>query len=101
MAAIAGPEHGGQAASAPARRGRRPGGGAPDLRHGFARWHGFALWRWIVLLAAAYFLIPLYAAFRFAGWGSFRSVVHQSGFGAALGLSVRLAVITTVITLQA
>jgi putative spermidine/putrescine transport system permease protein len=99
MAAVTGTghggmEHGGQAASAPARGRRRPGRGAPGLRR------GFALWRWIVLLAAAaYFLIPLYAAFRFAGWGSFRSVVHQSGFGAALGLSVRLAVITTVITL--
>lgn len=61
---------------------------------------GFGAWRWVVLLvAAAYFAIPLYAALRFAGWGSFGSVVHQSGFASALGLSIRLAVITTVITL--
>ncbi|HEY4462685.1 MAG TPA: ABC transporter permease subunit [Streptosporangiaceae bacterium] len=61
---------------------------------------GFAAWRWVVLiLAGVYFVIPLYAALRFAGWGSFGSVVHQSGFASALGLSIRLAVITTVITL--
>jgi putative spermidine/putrescine transport system permease protein len=92
MAAVTGAEQGGQTAPAPVRR--QSAGRAAGLRQ------GFALWRWAVLLiAAAYFLIPLYAAFRFAGWKSFGAVVHQSGFGAALGLSVRLAVITTVITL--
>jgi putative spermidine/putrescine transport system permease protein len=61
---------------------------------------GFPAWRWIILLAAAvYFVIPLYAAFRFAGAGSFRSVVSQPGFGSALALSARLALVTTVITL--
>ena len=61
---------------------------------------GFTPWRWLILIAAGvYFLIPLYAAVRFAGWGSFRSVIHQSGFASSLGLSVRLAAITTVITL--
>ena len=61
---------------------------------------GFTPWRWLILiLAGVYFLIPLYAAVRFAGWGSFRSVIHQSGFASSLGLSVRLAAITTVITL--
>ena len=61
---------------------------------------GFAPWRWLILiLAGVYFLIPLYSAVRFAGWGSFGSVIHQSGFASSLGLSVRLAAITTVITL--
>jgi putative spermidine/putrescine transport system permease protein len=61
---------------------------------------GFALWRWLILVVAgAYFLIPLYAALRFAGFSSFGAVIHQSGFTSALGLSLRLAVITTVITL--
>jgi putative spermidine/putrescine transport system permease protein len=86
MAAVAGAEREQQTGAAP----RRTAG----LRR------GFPAWRWIILLAAAvYFLIPLYAAFKFAGWHSFSAVVHQSGFGSALGLSARLAVITTVITL--
>jgi putative spermidine/putrescine transport system permease protein len=73
----------------PGRAGRPPG-----------TRRGFAAWRWIVLIVAgAYFLIPLYAALRFTGFRSFGAVVHQSGFAAALGLSLRLAVITTVITL--
>jgi putative spermidine/putrescine transport system permease protein len=67
-----------------------------------------APWRYVVLLlAAAYFLIPLYAAFRFALRGkngsfsidAFRSIPHQLGFTAAFSLSLRLAVVTTVITL--
>ena len=61
---------------------------------------GFTPWRWLILiLAGIYFLVPLYAALKFAGWGSFGSVVHQSGFGDSLWLSVRLAIITTLITL--
>jgi putative spermidine/putrescine transport system permease protein len=82
---------------AAARRGLRRGGQG-GTRSG--QRDGFRPWRWLILiLAGAYFIIPLYAALRFAGWGSFRSVIHQSGFAASLGLSVRLAVITTVITL--
>jgi putative spermidine/putrescine transport system permease protein len=59
-----------------------------------------AIWRWVVLLiAAVYFLVPLLVAFRFAGIKSFGSVISQSGFTSSLGLSVRLAVVTTVITI--
>jgi putative spermidine/putrescine transport system permease protein len=59
-----------------------------------------AIWRWVVLLlAGVYFLLPLMVAFRFAGIKSFGSVISQSGFTSSLGLSVRLAVVTTVITL--
>lgn len=58
------------------------------------------IWRWVILLvAAAYFLIPLWAALRFAGLRAFGSVVSQSGFTSALWLSVRLAIITTLITI--
>jgi putative spermidine/putrescine transport system permease protein len=58
------------------------------------------VWRWVVLLAAAvFFLIPLLVALRFAGIKAFGSVVSQSGFTSSLGLSVRLAVVTTVITI--
>jgi putative spermidine/putrescine transport system permease protein len=100
MAAVAGTE---SQAAAGQERGGRPRGGR--LRGGRRRRQagtrdGFTPWRWLILiLAAVYFLMPLYAAIRFAGFGSFGAVIHQSGFTSALGLSVRLAVITTVITL--
>jgi len=56
--------------------------------------------RWMILLVAgAYFLIPLWAALRFAGIKALGSVVTQAGFGDALWLSVRLAVVTTIITI--
>jgi putative spermidine/putrescine transport system permease protein len=58
------------------------------------------IWRWAVLIVAGvYFLIPLWAALRFAGISSFGSVVSEDGFTSSLGLSVRLAVVTTVITI--
>jgi putative spermidine/putrescine transport system permease protein len=58
------------------------------------------VWRWIILLVTGiYFLIPLYAALRFAGIASFGKVVHQTGFSDALTLSLKLAVITTVLTM--
>jgi putative spermidine/putrescine transport system permease protein len=58
------------------------------------------VWRWAILLvAAAYFLIPLWAALRFAGIKAFGSVVSEAGFTDSLWLSVRLAVVTTVITI--
>jgi putative spermidine/putrescine transport system permease protein len=58
------------------------------------------VFRWIVLVTTAvYFLLPLWAALRFAGISAFGSVISESGFTASLGLSVRLAVITTLITL--
>jgi Binding-protein-dependent transport system inner membrane component len=46
-----------------------------------------------------YFIIPLVAALRFTGFSSFPQVVHQEGFSAAFELSVKLAVITTVLTI--
>ena len=58
------------------------------------------VWRWVVMLiAAVYFLLPLYAALRFAGLHAFGSVVSQAGFGSALWLSVKLAVVTWAITM--
>ena len=60
----------------------------------------FPVWRWaIFLFAGAYFLIPLYAALRFAGLKAFTQVVGYTGFTSAIGLSLRLAVITTILTL--
>ncbi len=59
-----------------------------------------AVWRWVVLLiAAAYFLIPLWSALRFTGISAFGSVIGFAGFASSLWLSVRLAIITTLITL--
>jgi putative spermidine/putrescine transport system permease protein len=61
--------------------------------------------RWIVLLlAGAYFIIPLYAAFDFAvsgadGIGVFTGIGGQEGFLDAFALSMKLALVTTVITL--
>ena len=61
---------------------------------------GVSIWRWVVLLVTAvYFLLPLWAALRFAGISAFGSVVSEDGFTSSLGLSVRLAVVTTVITI--
>jgi putative spermidine/putrescine transport system permease protein len=66
------------------------------------------LWRGVVLgVAGIYFLIPLYAALKFALQGvtggltfsAFRSLPSQQGFSAAFELSLRLALVTTVITL--
>jgi putative spermidine/putrescine transport system permease protein len=58
------------------------------------------VWRWIVLLVAAvYFLVPLYGALKFSGWSAFGQVISQPGFGTSLWLSVRLGIVTTLITL--
>jgi putative spermidine/putrescine transport system permease protein len=66
------------------------------------------LWRGVVLgIAAVYFILPLYAALKFAlskpGGGitfsAFSSIPSQLGFSAAFELSLRLALVTTVITL--
>lgn len=78
-----------EVAAAPARR-RRSGAG----------WG-----RWVVLLlAAAYFVVPLYAALAFAasgpqGIGAFTGIGTQAGFLDAFTLSMTLALVTTVITL--
>jgi len=64
------------------------------------RRRSFPVWRWaILLIAAAYFLIPLYAALRFAGFKAFTQVTSYPSFGSAFGLSLRLAIIATVLTL--
>src|SRR3984957_10507981 len=61
---------------------------------------GLGVWRWIVLLiAAVFFLLPLIVAFRFAGIKAFGSVISEDGFTSSLGLSVRLAIMTTGITI--
>ena len=58
------------------------------------------VWRWVILLVAgAYFILPLATAQRFAGFASFSSVFTQPGFGAAIWLSAQLAIVTTLITL--
>jgi putative spermidine/putrescine transport system permease protein len=50
------------------------------------------IWRWgILLVAGVYFGVPLYSALKFAGFGSFGSVISQPGFTSSLGLSVPLA----------
>ena len=60
----------------------------------------FPVWRWVILLVAGvYFLLPLIAAFRFAGISSFGSVFSQPGFAAALWVSVQIAVVTWAITM--
>ncbi len=87
MAAIAGADQAGTEIPAPATRPARPGRSVP-------------VWRWaILLIAAAYFLIPLYAALKFAGLKAFTEVVGYQQFGSAFGLSLRLAVVATVLTL--
>jgi putative spermidine/putrescine transport system permease protein len=60
----------------------------------------FPVWRWVVMIIAGiYFLLPLYAALRFAGISAFGTVFKQAGFGSALWLSARLAAMTWIITL--
>jgi putative spermidine/putrescine transport system permease protein len=72
---------------------------APATRPAAPR-RSFPVWRWVILLlAAAYFLIPLYAALRFAGLKAFPDVFKQSGFTDAILLSLRLALVTTILTL--
>jgi len=60
----------------------------------------YPVWRWVILIVAGvYFLVPLFAALRFAGIGAFGSVISETGFTSSLGLSVRLAIVTTVVTI--
>jgi|SRR5215469_5578084 len=59
-----------------------------------------AVWRWAILVVAGvFFLLPLWGALRFSGISAFGGVISQAGFTAALWLSVRLAIVTTLITL--
>ncbi len=86
MAAVASVQSGTQAPSPASRR--------------TARRRSFPAWRWAILLVAAgYFLIPLYSALRFAGFKAFTQVVGYQQFGSAFALSLRLALIATVLTL--
>jgi putative spermidine/putrescine transport system permease protein len=65
--------------------------------------------RWIILvLAGAYFLLPLYSAFKFAltnanthafSFKGFSGIFSAPGFGTAVWLSVRLGIVTLIITL--
>jgi putative spermidine/putrescine transport system permease protein len=75
--------------------GPAPSVTAPGRRRG-----SFPVWRWVILLVAGiYFLLPLYAAVRFAGLKAFGSVFTQPGFGSSLWLSARLAAVTWLITM--
>ncbi len=72
-------------------------------------WRSLRVWRFVVLIiAAGYFLIPLWAAFRYSVWTgegrgwtgtAYTQLVHSQGFGAAFWLSIQLALITTGVTL--
>jgi putative spermidine/putrescine transport system permease protein len=73
---------------------------APAPERAAAAKRSVPVWRWVILLlAAAYFLIPLYAALRFAGFKAFTQVTSYPSFGSAFLLSLRLALIATVLTL--
>src|SRR5579863_7644935 len=71
-------------------------------------WRKLRWWRGVVLvLTAVFFLLPLYAALRFAlednlghlTTAAFTAIVHETGFLGALYLSLRLAAVTMAITL--
>jgi putative spermidine/putrescine transport system permease protein len=58
------------------------------------------VWRWAILvIAGLYFLLPLYAALRFAGLKAFGTVFTSPGFLPALWLSVRLAAVTWIVSM--
>ena len=58
------------------------------------------VWRWVILfITGVYFLLPLWGALRFSGISAFSGVISQDGFATSLWLSVRLAIVTTAITL--
>lgn len=74
-----------------------PVGAAPGRNR---RRRSLPAWRWAVLLVTAvYFLLPLWGALRFSGISAFGGVVSQNGFTSSLWLSVRLAIVTTAVTL--
>jgi putative spermidine/putrescine transport system permease protein len=76
---------------------RMPGG---DAGSAVSRSGRFPVWRWaILLIAGIYFLLPLYAAIRFAGLKAFGSVFTQAGFGAALWTSIQISAMTWIITM--
>jgi putative spermidine/putrescine transport system permease protein len=60
----------------------------------------FGTWRWVIMIVAgAYFLLPLYSALRFAGVSGFGSVFTTPGFGAALWTSIQISAMTWIITM--
>jgi putative spermidine/putrescine transport system permease protein len=72
----------------------------PVARASRRRQRSYPVWRWVVLtLTGIYFLIPLYASLKFSGFSTFGQIFSQYGFTDALTLSVKLAVVTTVLTL--
>jgi putative spermidine/putrescine transport system permease protein len=74
-----------------------PGG---DTGAAVSRSGKFPVWRWVILLiAGVYFLLPLYAAIRFAGLKAFGSVFTQPGFGSALWVSIQISAMTWIITM--
>jgi putative spermidine/putrescine transport system permease protein len=74
--------------------------GPSGSRRSSPRVKGGTVWRWVVLiLAGVFFLFPLWSALRFAGTSAFGSVVGFAGFASSLWLSVKLAIITTLITI--
>ena len=83
--------------TAPAARTQGP---APRAERAAGRRGSFPVWRWVILLAAAvYFLLPCWAALRFAGIKAFGSVFSQAGFGSSIWLSLQLALVTWLITM--
>ena len=69
-------------------------------QHATRRSVSFPVWRWVILLiAGVYFLLPLYAAIRFAGVKAFGSVFTQPGFGSSLWTSIQIAAMTWAITM--
>ena len=59
-----------------------------------------SIWRWVVMIIAGiYFLVPLYAALRFAGLSGFKDVFTTPGFGSSLWLSIRLAAVTWIVSM--
>jgi putative spermidine/putrescine transport system permease protein len=74
-----------------------PAGAVPGRNR---RPRSLPVWRWVILfITAVYFLLPLWGALRFSGISAFSGVISQDGFATSLWLSVRLAIVTTVITL--
>jgi putative spermidine/putrescine transport system permease protein len=87
-----------------------PAGPAPGRRGGSRAWAAVraGAWRWaIFLFAALFFLLPLVASFEFSlrdphggySLASYRQFAKMPGFGSALWLSVKLALIAVGITI--
>jgi putative spermidine/putrescine transport system permease protein len=73
---------------------------APPPRVARSRRRSFSGWRWVVMIIAGiYFLLPLYAALRFAGLSGFKDVFTTPGFGSSLWLSIRLAAVTWIVSM--